>query len=587
LTQESHFSSLPVGTRGGAAVHHTFPLDAEYEIQVRLARNRNEQVEGFSEPHDLEITLDGARVRLFTVTPVPHKEGVALVYHNERDVDVGLNVRLAVKAGPHTLTTTFLEKSAALIETERQPYQAHFNMDRHPRNQPAIYSISIVGPFDPDGAGDTPSRRRIFVCRPSRPAAEPACARTILSALAQRAYRRPVADADIRPLLAFYERARTARGFEGGIEAALRSLLVSPNFLFRIEREPPNIAGHTAYRVSELDLASRLSFFLWSSIPDDELLRLAIDKTLSQPSVLRRQVSRMLADPRSQALVQSFAAQWLYLRNLDAVSPDPRSFPDFDDNLRQAFRSETELFVESIIREDRNVLDFLRADYTFLNERLARHYGIPGVYTSEFKRVTLDADSVRGGLLGQGSILTVSSYANRTSPVLRGKWILDNILGMPPPPPPPNVPPLADNNRGGRTLSMRERMAQHSTNPACSGCHRLMDPVGFSMENFDSVGKWRTRSESGSAIDSSGGLPDGSTFEGVSGLRQALLRRPELFVNTMTEKLLTYALGRGLEYYDAVAVRNIVRNARAHDFRFSSLITGIVSSVPFQMRRSR
>ena len=404
--------------------------------------------------------------------------------------------------------------------------------------------------------------------------------------MARRAYRRLVTDVDLQAPLAFYKEARATEGFEAGIEMALRAILASTEFLFRIERDPRNVAPNTVYRVSDVELASRLSFFLWSSIPDDELLGLAIGGKLKEPAVLEQQVRRMLADSRSQALVTNFAGQWLYLRNLAAVNPDARMFPDFDDNLRQAFRRETELFFESIVKEDRNVLDLLRANYTFVNERLAKHYGIPNVYGSRFRHIILGEDSVRGGLLGHGSILTVTSYANRTSPVLRGKWILENILGTPPPPPPPNVPPLKDKSAAGRVLSMRERMAQHRVNPACSGCHQLMDPAGLSMENFDAIGRWRTRTEAGAAVDSSGGLPGGSTFEGVAGLRSALLGRRESFVNTVTEKLLTYALGRGVEYYDAPSVRAIARDAQSNDHRFSSLVLGIVKSRPFQMRKS-
>ena len=582
LTQEDHVDGLPFGTRGGTLVRHTFPLAGTYEIQVRLSRDRNENVEGLTEPHQLELTLDGERLQLFTVTP---DRNVVGQYYADAAVDRNLKVRVPVPAGPHELGVTFARKTFALPETERQPYKAHFNMDRHPRIQPAVYSVSVTGPFEASAAVDTPSRRRIFVCQPAA-ADEADCARTIVANLARRAYRRAVTNADLEVPLSFYKDARAEGGFDAGIEMALRAILASTEFLFRIERDPRGVAPNTPYRLNDVELASRLSFFLWSSLPDEELLGLAIDGRLTQPAVLEQQVKRMLADPRSEALVANFAGQWLYLRNLAAASPDARMFPDFDDNLRQAFRRETELFFESIVQEDRNVLDLLRAKYTFVNERLARHYGIPNVYGSRFRRVTLPDDSVRAGLLGHGSILTVTSYANRTSPVLRGKWILENILGTPPPPPPPNVPPLQDTAAAGKVLSMRERMAQHRANPACSGCHQLMDPAGLSMENFDAIGRWRTRTEAGTPVDSSGGLPGGSTFEGVAGLRSALLNRPDPFVTTVAEKLLTYALGRGLEYYDAPAVRAIAREAKGSDYRFSSLVLGIVNSNPFQMRRT-
>jgi hypothetical protein len=450
-----------------------------------------------------------------------------------------------------------------------------------------VHSVSITGPFDPGGAGDTPTRRRIFVCHPASPSQDDACAKAIVSTLARRAFRRPVTDADIQMPLASYKEARSEAGFETGIELALRTLLASTEFLFRIEREPRGVAPNTAYRISDVELASRLSFFLWSSVPDEELLDLAIRNRLRDRATLERQVKRMLVDPRSDALVTNFAGQWLFLRNLATATPDARAFPEFDDNLRQSFRRETELLVQSIVAEDRSVLDLLGANYTFINERLAYHYGIPGVYGSRFRRVELEPGSVRTGLLGHGSILTISSYANRTSPVLRGKWVLENILGAPPPPPPPNVPSLKENNTEGKAPSMRERMAQHRANPACASCHQLMDPIGLSMENFDAIGRWRTRSEAGTPVDASGGLPDGSTFDGVTGLRQALLARPELFVSTITEKLLTYALGRGLEPYDAPAVRAITRGSRADAYRFTSLVLGIVESTPFQMRRSQ
>jgi mono/diheme cytochrome c family protein len=589
LTQEEHLDELPFGTRGGTAIHYTFPQDAEYEIQMHLSRDRNEHIEGLGEPTDVELMLDGERVHLFTVKPLNNVTGIRNANSIPSDdlVDKDLHIRIPVKAGPHTLGVAFpKEDPSLLLETERQPYQAHFNMYRHPRIHPALYSIAVIGPYEATGAGDTPSRRRIFVCHPANPSQEESCAKQILSTFARRAYRRPVTDADVQMPLKFYRDTRTGEGFEAGIERGLRALLISPEFLFRVEQDPANIAPNTPYRLGDLELASRLSFFLWSSIPDDELLDLAIAGKLKEPAVLEKQVKRMLADARSETLVNNFADQWLYLRNLEAIVPDARLFPDYDDNLRQAMRRETELFFGSIMREDRNVLDLLRADYTFVNERLAKHYGIPNVYDSYFRRVTFDANHVRGGLLGQGSILTVTSYADRTSPVIRGKWILTNIVGSPPPPPPPNVPPLKDNGSAGKVMTMRERMASHRANQPCAGCHRLMDPVGFSLENYDAVGRWRTTEED-TPIDASGNLPDGGPFAGVSGLRQALLSRPELFVTTLTEKLLTYGLGRGLESYDAAAVRKIVRDAGNSDYRFSALILGIVNSTPFEMRRSQ
>jgi hypothetical protein len=607
LTQEDHLDGLPLGTRGGTAVRYNFPVDGSYEIQLRLSRDRNENVEGLTEPQQVELTLDGQRVKVFDVKPNRNQSGA---YYADEAVDKDLHTRLRVSAGPHDVGVVFARRTFALQETERQPSLAHFNMDRHPRVQIALYSVSIAGPFDAGTVTDTPSRRRLFVCRPANAAAEDApasakasarsrrsspeiaasedgCARRIVSSLARRAFRRNVSAADIAAPMQFYKEAQAEGGFDAGIEMALRAVLASTEFLFRIERDPASVAPQTPYRVSDVELATRLSFLLWSSVPDDELLDLAIAGRLNRPATLEQQVKRMLASPKADALVTNFAGQWLYLRNLATVSPDARTFPDFDDNLRQAFRRETELFVESVMREDRSALDLLRANYTFVNERLAKHYGIPNVYGSRFRRVSLDSDSTRGGILGHGSVLTVTSYANRTSPVLRGKWILENIVGTPPPPPPQNVPPLKDTDVDGRVLSMRERMAQHRASPACAGCHQLMDPAGLSMEHFDAIGRWRLRTESGGAVDASGGLPDGSTFNGMSGLRAALLRKPEMFVGTLTEKLLTYGLGRGLEYYDAPAVRTIVSRAQAHDYRFSALVLGIVSSDPFQMRMSR
>jgi hypothetical protein len=586
LTQEEHLDGLPVGTRGGAVVHYTFPLDGEYEIQIRLTRDRDEHVEGLSEAHDLELLLDRERVQLFTVKPPLREAGISDDQQPSHEkVDQHLKIRVPVNAGPHVVGVAFPKKPSVLLETPRQPYQTHFNSYRHPRIQPAIYSISIIGPYAPTGPGDTPSRHRIFVSRPASPVQEDRSAKRILAALMRKAYRRPVTDADLEGPFQLYRKARTNSDFEAGIEMALSAVLVSPQFLFRVEQDPAGIPPNTVYRISDLDLASRLSFFLWSSIPDDELLGVAIAGKLHEPAVLEAQVRRLLADSRSRALVSNFASQWLRLRNLDSITPDMRLFPDFDDNLRQAFRQETELFFESILREDRSVLDLLRANYTFVNERLAKHYGISNVYGSRFRRITLDEDSCRGGLLRQGSILTVTSYATRTSPVLRGKFVLDNLLGVPPPPPLPDVPALKDNTVDGH-LSVRERLSEHRSNATCAACHNLMDPLGLSLEKFDAVGRRRTV-EGGTPIDASGGLPDGSRFADVQGLEAALLRRPELLVGTFTEKLLTYALGRGVEYYDAPATRAIVRDARSQNFRMSSIILGVVKSQPFQMRKSR
>ena len=578
LTQEDHLEGLPIGTRGGAVIDYTFPMDGEYEIQIRLMRDRDEHLEGLTEPHDLELLLDKARVQVFTVVP-PQREP------EHATVDQHLRIRVPVRAGPHALGVAFLKKPSLLLETARQPYQAHFNYYRHPRVQPAVYSISIVGPYGASGPGDAPSRRRIFASHPTRPGQDDRSARQILTSLMKRAYRRPVGEGDLRGALALFQKGRAEGGFDAGIEMALSGVLVSPHFLFRLEFDPAGIAPNTPYRVSDLELASRLSFFLWSSIPDDELLDVAIAGRLHEPAVLEREVRRMMADARSRALVENFASQWLHLRNLASITPDMRLFPAFDDNLRQAFRRETELLFESVLREDRSALDLLRADYTFLNERLAKHYGIPHVYGSRFRRVALDKGSERGGLLRQGSILTVTSYATRTSPVVRGKWILDTLLGVPPPPPLPDVPALKDNTVDG-SLTVRRRLAEHRSNAVCAACHNLIDPIGLSLEKFDAVGRRRTV-EDGVPIDASGGFPDGSRFVDVDGLEAALLRRPELFVSALAEKLLTYASGRGVEYYDAPAVRTIVRDARPQDYRFSSIVLGVVKSQPFQMRMSR
>jgi mono/diheme cytochrome c family protein len=586
LTQEQHIDGLPFGTRGGTAFEHTFPGDGEYAFRVRLSRDRNENVEGLTEPHEIEISLDGERLQLFTVTPNRNRYGQ---YYSDEGVDRHLVVRARVRGGPHIVSATFLAKNSALVETERQPYQAHFNADRHARVQPAVRSVSVEGPFDPTGIGDTPSRRRVFGCRPANASEEADCARRILANLARRAYRRPVVERDVEPLLGFYREASAdagVDGFQAGIEMALRALLASTEFLFRIERDPEGVAPDTAYPVSDVALASRLSFFIWSAPPDDELLTAAERGELSTPAVLERQVRRMLADPRAESLATNFAGQWLHLRNLAAAAPDGRQFPDFDDNLRQSFRRETELLFAHVVREDRPVTELLTADYTFLNERLAKHYGVPRVYGDRFRLVPLEGHAERAGLLGHGSILTVTSYAHRTSPVLRGKWVLDNLLGMPPPPPPPNVPPLAETRAGATPLSMRERMVAHRANPACASCHQLMDPAGLSLEQFDAIGRWRTRDEGGAPIDAAGSLPGGQRFDGVAGLRQALASRPELFAGTLTEKLLTFGLGRGVDHRDAPAVRAILRDAARDDYRFSAIALGIARSAPFRMRRS-
>jgi len=577
ITQEDRADGLPLGTRGGTLIRYTFPQDGEYEVQVRLTRDRNEHVEGLHEPHELEVLLDRERVQSFTVKPPPGRLDF-------QHVDDHLKLRVPVKAGPHDLGVTFLKEPNSLIETLRQPYNSRFNMHRHPRQTPAVYQVSITGPFEAKGAGETPSRRRIFVAQPKSTGDEEACAKQIVATLMRRAYRRPVGDADVERVMPFYREGRADADFDAGIESALSAILVSREFLFRVEQEPAGVAPRNAYRISDLALASRLSFFLWSSIPDDELLDVAARGELHRPDVLAKQTRRMLADPRSRSLVTNFAGQWLYLRNLDSITPDARLFPDFDDNLRQAMRRETELLFEEVVREDRSVLALLKSDHAWLNERLAKHYGIPHVYGPRFRRVALPPGSERGGLLRHGSVLTVTSYATRTSPVIRGKWVLENLLGTPPPPPLPDVPAL-DDNTVSASLPVRERLMQHRANAACAVCHNVIDPPGFALENFDAVGRWRT-TEEGQPVDSSGGLPDGSKFTGISGLEEALLKRPDVFAGTLTEKLFTFALGRGIEYYDGPAVREVVRTAKAADYKFSAIIGAIVSSTPFRMRAS-
>ena len=612
LTQDDHIAGLPLGTQGGMAVRHHFPLDGEYVVRLRLRRSVIDTIRGLAEPYQIEVSLDRERVRLFTIggeqpcggIDIPCGPGesrrraaardeeaeraareAALAY--AMDADAELEVRFHAPAGPREIAVAFLRKTAAQYDGIRQPLlKSYIDPVDEGWRPPHLRSVEIIGPYDPIGPGDTPSRQRIFVCTPAGPADEGPCAGRILSTLARRAYRRPVTDADRDVLLDFYRLGRGEGSFEDGIRRALQRVLVSPWFLFRIENDPPESAPGALHPLSDLELASRLSFFLWSSMPDDELLAVAEDGRLSDPAVLDSQARRMLRDPRSRALVENFGGQWLYLRNVSSATPDALQFPDFDENLRVAMRTETELFFERVIREDRSVLDFLTSETTFLNERLARHYGIPHVYGSHFRPVTL-ADGNRGGILGHASLLTATSYANRTSPVLRGKWILENILGAPPPPAPPDVPELEETTDDGEQRSMREAMERHRVNPACAGCHRPMDPLGFALENFDAVGRWRVLSEARTPIDASGTLPDGTAFEGPAGLRRVLASRPAGFVTTLTEKLLTYALGRGLELSDRPVVRGIVRGAAGHDYRFSSVIMGVVQSTPFRLRRAQ
>ncbi|HJT88363.1 MAG TPA: DUF1592 domain-containing protein [Bryobacteraceae bacterium] len=548
LSQSGHIEGLPLGTRGGTLIEHNFPLDAEYAIKVR-ARGAAIGLGAVGFQGDqLEITLDGARLKVVDARPT-------------------VDLQIPIRAGPHALGVAFVTRSAIGADDLWQIYA----------NNSGIQNVAITGPLNPAGPGDTPSRRRIFVCRPAPENEEP-CATKILSALARRAYRRPVTEADLETLMGFFRAGSKRGGFDAGIQEALARILVAPPFIFRFEADPKDLPAGSAHRISDLELASRLSFFLWSSVPDEELLTLAGQNRLHEPAILEQQTRRMLADPKSDSLVTNFGGQWLYLRELKNQRPDSK---DFNENLRDAFQRETELFFESIIREDHSVLDLLNADYTFVDERLARFYGIAGVHGSQFRRVALPEN--RRGLLGQGSILLVTSVANRTSPVARGKWILENLMGTPPPLPPPNVPPLKENAGQAQPTTVRQRMEQHRNNPACAACHKIMDPIGFSLENYDLIGKWRT-TDGGAPIDASGQLVDGTKLDGPASLREALLSRPDVFVSTLTEKLLTFALGRGIHYYDMPAVRAITRAAADKQYKFSSLVLGIVESTPFLMR---
>jgi hypothetical protein len=629
-SQVEQNEDLSPGTRGGLMATHTFPLDGEYVIKVRLLQTNLGSIRGLEFEHQLEITVDGERMLL---APVGGADDYVTSSENATDVvnslDRRLQVRVRVKAGQRVVGAAFLRRPPIYGGNRLQPFLRTTLIATDHLGLPHVESMVVTGPFNAGGADGTPSRARVFICDPGletsalrrkpqevtgeasvasasspvasasspvasafrRKASEDACAERIVRKLARRAYRRELTNADIAPLMAFYEQGRkesglpagalAEAGFDRGIELALRAVLVSPKFVFRTESDPAGIVPGQAYRISDSELASRLSFFLWSSIPDEELLDVAASGRLRQPAVLERQVRRMLADQRSRSLIGNFAAQWLQFRNLRSTTPDKNLFPDFDDNLRQSFERELELFVGSIANEDRSVLDLLTADHTFVNERLARHYGIPNVYGSRFRRVTVQEDA-RKGLLGKGGILLVTSHADRTSPVVRGKWILENLIGTPPSPPPAEVPAFPENDpRAPQTV--RARMERHRASPACAGCHRVMDPLGLALENFDAVGKWRTR-EAGATIDASGELGDGTRVDGVVALRTALLARPEVLVGTFTEKLMTYALGRGLEYYDMPAVREIINSAGHDDYRFASLVLAIVRSVPFQMR---
>ena len=604
MQQQHRVEGLPFGTRGGLLVEHFFPQTAEYDIRVAVGSS-NDRGDGYDESglrdvHHMEVAVDGEPVGLFEVGPTAQETQTGRPINTlstvaMRSLPAGVyEVRAPMAGGPRSLGVTFHKQPTPLVETVREVFE-NPTITANPRvggHMPTITTVTVAGPYAPTGSGETPSRWRIFVCRPATPADEPRCAREILSTLARRAYRGQVADGDVEVLLGFYNASRAGGGsFDDGIELALRRLLVSPEFLFRIEADPTAVAGSDnapgAYPLSDLELASRLSFFLWSSIPDDALLDAAEQGRLSDPAELERQARRMLADPRSTALMENFAGQWLQLRNLETVvrPGDPYSVA-FDESLRQGFLRETQLFIDSIVRNNRSLLEILTADYTFLNERVARHYGFHDVQGSHFRRVQLPEDSPRRGLLGHGSVLTLTSHAIRTSPVNRGKWILDNVLGTPPPDPPANVPALDDRKTQAKVATLRERMSAHRANPACASCHNIIDPIGFALENFDAIGRWRVVDESFNRIDASGALPDGTPFDGVTDLTAALVRRPERFVTTVTEKLLIYALGRGLEHYDMPAVRRIVSAAAQDEFRFQTIVAGIVDSYPFRYRRA-
>jgi hypothetical protein len=576
LTQKERLTdAAPAGSRGGEAIHHFFPVDGTYEISVTLQRNRDDEYLGFERDRKLDLRMDDQRLQLFTIP----KSAKKIILGGGTPPDANLKVRLSVKAGEREIGATFLKDTVlqeGIIDRIRSDdVQQYFE---------GVGTIQIAGPFNVEGPGQTATRDKIFICHPKGAAEEMACAEKILSNLAHHAYRRPVTADDMPQLLDLYKQGAESGGFDGGIRLALQKILVSPEFLFRAEVDPATAAPGSVYRISDVELASRLSFFLWSSIPDDELLAVAEKGQLHDPAVLKAQVKRMMADSKSDQLIKNFVGQWLFLRNIARIAPDTTTFPTFDENLRNAMATETEMLVASQVREDHSVSDLLKSDYTFLNQRLAEHYGVKGVYGNEMRRVKLD-DPNRYGLLGQASILAVTSYPNRTAPTIRGKWVLEQLLGTPPPPPPANVPSLKE-DLTTQKLTMRDRMEAHRSNPACASCHKMMDSLGFALDNYNGIGGWRDQTAPGAGpIDSSGILPDGTKFNGPAGLREVLLKKKDLFVTTFTERLLTYALGRGVEEYDLPVVRKIVRDSSADDQKWSSIILGIVNSTPFQMRR--
>jgi mono/diheme cytochrome c family protein len=584
LSQHDHVPGLPVGTRGGISIRHYFPVDGEYVISPRLYRETVNIVRGLELAHDLEVTLDGQRIVLARFGGPKDEQANYLQPTLAGDeMEKRFQKRLKISAGIHTIGVAFLKKSSATTVELLQPFERERLDPITPVGIPELDKVTIEGPFNATRSDNAPSRQRLFICNPASGLEEVSCARTILATIARRAYRGPVSDTDMTRLLEFYTKERISGGdFDAGIEGALRLLLVHPRFLYRLEQEPENAGPGSIYRISDLELASRLSFFIWSSIPDDELLAAATAGRLQNPAVLEQQVRRMLKDGRARALGTNFAGQWLYLRNLRGLQPDADVYPDFDHNLRDALQRETELLFESIVLEDKNVTTLLDADYTFLNERLARHYGVPGVYGTQFRRVPV-TNEARRGLLGHGSVLALTSQNNRTSPVLRGKYVLTNLLGTPPPSPPAVVPPLDENP--GKAKSMRDRMEEHRKSPACSGCHKLMDPIGLALENFDGIGRWRT-TDNGAIIDPAAQLADGTAIDGPVALRRSILRRPEMFARNVTEMLLSYGLGHGIEYQDMPFVRGVVKDAERSGYRFSSLVLGIVKSAPFQRRRA-